>query len=168
MTTTPEPSKGVPRIEGDPSPTIRADHNDLADWVKDHAGEWYPSTDALPDDGNWAGRQAFVGASDWPYVWKSSASGWAPLVPLEKRVGFNDITQANGIIVVRHGLGFIPNWFQITMRNSGSESVLLVADVVVWDNPATSPTSVQLRAKNTTNGTWLGNNRVAGYLTAGM
>src|SRR6218665_323771 len=36
MTTTPEPTLGVPRIEGDTPPTFRADHNALADWVRDN------------------------------------------------------------------------------------------------------------------------------------
>jgi len=39
MTTTPEPTRGVPRIEGDPAPTLRADHNALADWVRDNTPE---------------------------------------------------------------------------------------------------------------------------------
>lgn len=38
MTTTAEATKGVPRMVGDPAPTIRADYNALAEWVLANVG----------------------------------------------------------------------------------------------------------------------------------
>lgn len=57
MTTTPDPVKGVPRIEGNPAPTLRADHNALADYVFDVANR---------KAGTAAERNALTGSDVWP------------------------------------------------------------------------------------------------------
>lgn len=72
MTTTPEATKGVPRVEGDPAPTLRADHNALADWVRDRVGESISTVAALPSTGNWEGRAAWVEETQGLYVWDES------------------------------------------------------------------------------------------------
>jgi hypothetical protein len=80
MTTTPEPDKGVPRIEGNPAPSLRSDHNDLADWVHDNTDASVPTVGDLPLQGNWPGRRKYVVALDAVYVWKGTA-GWARVGP---------------------------------------------------------------------------------------
>ncbi|SBN64464.1 hypothetical protein GA0004736_3424 [Curtobacterium sp. 9128] len=125
-------------------------------------------------------RQALTGADVWPglefyetdtglaFVYQSSTAGWVPTVRPSVNVGFNDTTNSNGILVIRHGLGVIPNWIQLTMRNTGTDSVSSIFEGIVWDSPPTSTTSVQIRFRNSTNGAWLGNNKVVGYLAAGV
>lgn len=167
MSTTPEPTKGVPRIEGNPAPTLRADHNDLADYVRDHTGESFATPNDLPSTGNWTGRSAYVVSTDLVYIWKGASAGWSPATKLQTGVRFNDTTNSNAILVVRHGLGAIPNWAQITMSNTGVDAVSAVVSGVVWDNPMASPISAQLRFRNMS-GAWLGNNKVIGYLTVGL
>lgn len=81
MTTTPEPTKQVPRIEGNPAPTLRADHNDLADWVRDHTDAAVATFGDLPTQGNWVGRRIYVTGSDAVYTWKGSSAGWARVGP---------------------------------------------------------------------------------------
>jgi hypothetical protein len=78
MTTTPEATKGVPRIEANPAPTYRADHNALADFVRDNVDSSVATFSALPSTGNWAGRHRYVVAERSWYVWVSTASGWVP------------------------------------------------------------------------------------------
>lgn len=46
MTTTPEATKGVPRIEGDTALTPRADHNAHADWDRDNVNTRVANTTA--------------------------------------------------------------------------------------------------------------------------
>lgn len=72
MTTTPEPIKGVPRLEADPTFTLRGDYNALADWVKGEVNEPVASTAALPASGNYQGRQRFVDADDLQRVYDGS------------------------------------------------------------------------------------------------
>lgn len=81
MTTKPEPTKGVPRIEDDPTPSLRADHNALADWVRDNVDAALPTVGDLPQTGNWPGRRIYVTAADAVYAWKGSAVGWARVGP---------------------------------------------------------------------------------------
>ncbi|MBF4578967.1 hypothetical protein [Frigoribacterium sp. VKM Ac-2530] len=78
MATTPEPTKGVPLIAGNPSPTIRADHNKLGEWVRDEVESAVATVDDLPASGNWLGRRRFVSADARPYVWRSTTKGWMP------------------------------------------------------------------------------------------
>lgn len=68
MTTTAESTKGVPRIEADPAPTFRADHNALADWVRDSVGRSVPNAaarKALPK--KWVGQ--LVADADTSLLW---------------------------------------------------------------------------------------------------
>lgn len=60
MTTTPEATKGVPRIVGDPAPSLRADHNATADFLVLNLDSSVANVAALPTTGNWAGRQRLV------------------------------------------------------------------------------------------------------------
>jgi len=76
MATTPEPIKGVPRIEGNPAPSLRADHNSLADWVRDHIGENVASKAALPTTYNYPSRRVFVRDENTFYAWLNAVDGW--------------------------------------------------------------------------------------------
>lgn len=78
MATTPEPIKGVPRIEGNPTPTVRADINALADWVRDNTDPSFANVAALPKSGNWVGRRAAVLDLGIDFVWQGTSKGWVP------------------------------------------------------------------------------------------
>ena len=78
MATTPEPTKGVPRIEGNPDPKFRADFNSLADFVLANLDSSVASFSALPPKGNWSGRHRFVVDERTWYVWVSTQIGWIP------------------------------------------------------------------------------------------
>lgn len=71
MATTPEATKGVPRLEGNSTLTLRADHNALADWVRDQTGRSVANTAALPADGNWIGRT--IHTDDYDLTWVCTA-----------------------------------------------------------------------------------------------
>jgi hypothetical protein len=68
MATIPEAIKGVPRIEGNPGPSLRADHNALADWVKANVHASFTSTGNRDADPlKWAGK--VVHTQDTNSVW---------------------------------------------------------------------------------------------------
>ncbi|QKS15678.1 hypothetical protein HUN59_05120 [Curtobacterium sp. Csp2] len=96
MTTTPEPTKGVPRLEGNPAPTLRADHNDLADWVRDNVDGNVATVGDLPTQGNWVGRRIYVVAKDFVYVWKGSAVGWAKPGPFSQVMSWGTTAGGSG------------------------------------------------------------------------
>lgn len=81
MTTTPEATKGVPRIVGDPAPTLRADHNALADYVRDNLDSAVANPGALPASGNWVGRRRYVTSDQSVRFWNGSAYVF-PAVPI--------------------------------------------------------------------------------------
>lgn len=73
MTTTPEPTKGVPRHEGNSTFTPRGDFNSLADWILANVNGTVPNFGSLPATGNWFGRTLIVESSDIEYRWNGSA-----------------------------------------------------------------------------------------------
>lgn len=91
MATTPEATKGVPRIEGNPAPSLRADHNALADWAKNNVHASFTSTaNRDADPLKWEGK--VVETSDTDTLWLcidpagsgtwrvvSEDTGWATL-----------------------------------------------------------------------------------------
>lgn len=85
MTTTAEATKGVPRHEGNSTFTPRADHNALADWVRDKVGETVDTAASLPATGNWVGRT--ITALDDNGIHHYFASGWRQIYS-----EFNDYT----------------------------------------------------------------------------
>jgi hypothetical protein len=155
MTTTPEATKGVPRIEGNPSPTFRGDFNALADWVRDNTTPSVAATTNLPTTGNWVGRTIFVVAEDSPYIYKSSALGWQRSTKKTETVPFSGTSDSSGFISVPHSLGVAPDTEQVTLRASTSDAVTLIQDVVVWSK---SNTAVLLRfVRRDTNAYFTGN-----------
>lgn len=147
MTTTPEPTKGVPRLEGNPSPTLRADYNDIADWVRDHTGEYVPATENLPSTGNWTGRTIRVGKLN--YVYMGSASGW---IRQEMHSGglFYDAVAADGTTQIQHGLGVTPTDVQITaMNHPSNDSISKYFQPVLFNPPTSTRFNVRLLDRRT-------------------
>lgn len=81
MTTTPEPTKGVPLIVGNPSFTPRADHNSLGEYLRDRLDETVATSSSLPPTGNWVGRKIRASNTGITHEWDGSA--WIPLPRLE-------------------------------------------------------------------------------------
>src|SRR5690554_2715839 len=97
MTTTPEPTKGVPKHDGNSPLTVRADHNALAAWVRDNADASVATVGDLPPTGNWVGRRRFVGSDRIDYVW--DGSGW--VTSTDKSAS---ITPGTGMTIVSSSL----------------------------------------------------------------
>jgi len=155
MTTTPEPTKGVPRIEGNPAPTSRADFNALADWVRDNTAPTSPTVASLPATGNWVGRTRFVTAEDSPYIYKSSALGWQRATKKTETINFAASSDGSGYISVAHTLGVVPDTELVTLRASTTDAVTLIQDCTVW---AKSNSAVLLRfIRRDTNAYFSGN-----------
>lgn len=81
MTTTPEPTKGVPLIVGNPAFTPRADHNALGEYLRDRLDESVATSSALPPSGNWVGRKIRADNTGITHEWSGSA--WVALPRLE-------------------------------------------------------------------------------------
>lgn len=81
MTTSPEPTKGVPKHDGDSSFTPREDHNSLADWVRDNTGTSVANEAALPSTDNWVGRIVFVEAIDALFICTDLPGTWKRITP---------------------------------------------------------------------------------------
>lgn len=62
MTTTPEATKGVPYVVGNPTFTLRADLEDYSDWLLANVDSSVANVAALPASGNWKGRRRYVEA----------------------------------------------------------------------------------------------------------
>lgn len=107
MSTTPELTKGVPRHEGNSTFTPRADHNALADWVRDNVAPSFADIASLPASGNWTGRIAYVTSEDALWVFES---GWKRLTPL----GWQEPVLEPGISVAG---GFLPPKFRINANS---------------------------------------------------
>src|SRR4051794_25159013 len=117
--------KNEPQYAGTGVPSDAADLTEVAP---------YPAKVRNRKAGTSNARQALTGAALWPglefyeadtglvFVSQSPTAGWVPTVKPSVNVGFNDTTNSNGILVVRHGLGVIPNWIQITLRNTGVDA----------------------------------------------
>jgi hypothetical protein len=158
VTTTPESTKGVPRVEGNPSPTLRADHNDLADWVRDNVDASIGAVADLPTQGNWAGRRIYVAALDAIYVWKGSSAGWARVGPQSRVMSWyttgggsgsykyaGDVTplirmgQASG---VTSSTGVLSTTFDVAFPN-GISTVILTPHQNTGALPSSMPTLVE-------------------------
>lgn len=145
MATTPEPIKGVPRIVGNPAPTLRADHNALADWVRDNVDAFVANVGSLPASGNWQGRTRFVAADGTVRRWTGAAwrlwsSPWIAFTPT--------LTAGTGSFVV--GTGGINSseykWTDGDYRQRG-RIVLGTPGAVVGSQPLVSlPPGIVLRA----------------------
>jgi hypothetical protein len=142
VTTTPESTKGVPRIVNNPAPTLRADFNSLADWVRDNTDPSAANLAALPSTGNWVGRTRYVVDVDAVYVYKGTSLGWQRTSKQFETVAFSGTSDGSGFISVPHSLGVSPDTEQVTLRASTSDAVTLIQDVVVWSK---SNTAVLLR-----------------------
>lgn len=77
MTTTPEPVKGVPLLDGNPSLTLRADFNALGGWVRDNVDASVANAAALPSTGNWYGRVLRTADDHQLFFW--NGTGWTQM-----------------------------------------------------------------------------------------
>lgn len=111
MTTTPEPIKGVPRLEGNSTLTLRADHNALADWVKTNVG-YFIGAGFLPVTENFEGR-IVTAANGFMYVCTELPATWKLINPGEVRAlvsaGRSSFTTLgdNDLEVVHDPLGMV-------------------------------------------------------------
>ncbi len=113
MTTTPEATKGVPRHEGNSTFTPRADHNALADWVRDNVAPSVATAAALPVTGNWIGKIVAVEEYDLVYQCVSLPGSWRVLNPggvralvTAQRVSFSALGK-NDLAVVEDTLSMV-------------------------------------------------------------
>jgi len=94
-----------------------------------------------------------------------TVAGWGRVGPVGGQ--FAGSTNANGILYVVHNFGSKPAWVQVTPWSSGSESLALILDPIIWDTPADWSTTVGVRfRRNDTNG-WATSQPVQGFLTVG-
>lgn len=143
MTTTPESTKGVPRIESNPAPTLRADHNDLADWVRDHTGESVPTTADLPSSGTFLGRTIRVVAENVTYVYMGGSIGWrADLIGrLAQPRSNTPVANASPVILTgsasgtTNAGGLLQHNFRTPMPNGTSIVLFMRTDGNSSDNP---------------------------------
>lgn len=96
MTTTPEATKGVPRLVGDPAPTLRADHNALADWVLANVDASVLNSTFLPTTGNWIGRTRYTESDNSLWVWDGSWTRAMTVTPVSFTPTWNGLTVGNG------------------------------------------------------------------------
>lgn len=123
MTTTPESTKGVPRIEGDSAPTLRADHNALADWVRDNIGTQVANEAALAGLAfAWPGR--IVTASDTDIEYRYTGSGWrkwnSPWLTWTPTYT-NFTVGAGGFARYRYVSGLVSVWFRLPIASMGAD-----------------------------------------------
>src|SRR6478672_4945271 len=112
MATTPEPIKGVPRLEGNPALDLRADFNALATWVQTNVGLNVPDEGSLPLSENWVGRLCSTDdgllyiCTALPGTWKLVNPGEVRALVTAGRTSFTALGN-NDLTVVHDPLGMV-------------------------------------------------------------
>lgn len=150
MTTTPEATKGVPRVEGNPAPTLRADHNALADWVRDNVnlrvlnaaardalvGKYVGMTVQTANDNNVFLCTSVAGLGSWLAVYEDTAfltpalnGGWT-----NEAANGLQYKKRNGVVYMRgratsSGADLNAFQFPVGFRPDATATMVFPADV---------------------------------------
>jgi hypothetical protein len=96
------------------------------------------------------------------YVWDGgawSAKSWV------WGTAYGANSDASGFLTVTHQLGTVPDWAQVSVRNTADDPLNKRVSAIVWGNPTS--TQVQLRFRNEETHDYFGVNSFAGYVTVG-